>query len=146
LQPILRIMANIVELDKLELGHHSFDFQLDNAYLQGIEKSELLGGSVAVKAELDLHASSLELHMWVDGVVQLTCDRCLDSMDYAITADDDMEIEIGAQSLDLDWLAYELIVVNLPLVHSHQPGGCNPQMDALLQDHLCCPTEEPEIL
>ncbi|MCQ2330691.1 MAG: DUF177 domain-containing protein [Paludibacteraceae bacterium] len=138
-------MAEIIELDKLELGKHSFDFQLDNAYLSGIEKTELLGGAVSAKAELDLRPNTLALHVWVDGVVQVTCDRCLDSMDITIQADDDMEIEDDARTLDLQWLAYELIVVNLPLVHSHQNGGCNPQMAALLQDHLCT-AEEPEIL
>ena len=138
-------MAEIIELDKLELGKHSFDFQLDSAYFTGVEKTELLGGSVSAKAELDLHPNTLSLHVWVDGVVQVTCDRCLDSMDITIQADDDMEIEDGAHTVDLQWLAYELIVVNLPLVHSHQNGGCNPQMAALLQDHLCT-SEEPEIL
>jgi len=139
-------MEHIIELDKLEIGNHSFDFQLDSTYFISIDNTELLGGNVAVKAELDLHTSSFTLHVWVDGVVQVTCDRCLDKMDQPIQADDDMEIEPDARTLDLNWLAYELIVVNLPLVHSHQPGGCNPEMDALLQSHLCCTTEEPETL
>ncbi len=139
-------MATIIELGKLEVGKHSFDFQLDNAYFTSIEKTELLGGSVAAKAELDLHETSFTLHVWVKGTVQVTCDRCLDSMDIAIEADDDMEIEAGAKTLDLDWLAYEMIVINLPLVHCHPTGGCNPQMDALLQSHLCRTAEEPEIL
>ncbi len=146
MQPILRFMENIIELDKLELGRHSYEFSLDNAYFNDIEKTELLGGKVVVKAELDLRATTLSLHVWVDGVVQVTCDRCLESMDISVCEDDDMEIESDARSLDLNWLAYELIVVNLPLVHCHQPGGCNPEMDALLQSHLCCPPEDPEIL
>jgi hypothetical protein len=29
-------------------------------------------------------------------------------------------------------------------VHSHQEGGCNPEMDALLQDHLCTSLEDEE--
>ncbi|MCQ2310212.1 MAG: DUF177 domain-containing protein [Paludibacteraceae bacterium] len=139
-------MTNIVELDKLEIGKYNFDFQLDSAYFAAIEKTELLGGSVSAKVQLDLQERSLSLHVWVEGTVQVTCDRCLDSMDIDVEADDDMEIEPEARTLDLNWLAYELIVVNLPLVHCHQPGGCNPQMDALLQDHLCCTAEEPEIL
>ena len=136
---------HIIDLDKLEIGKYSFDFRLNNDYFTAIEKTELLGGNVAVKAVLDLRNSDYSLDMQVNGVVQVTCDRCLDSMDITIQADDDMEIEDDARTLDLQWLAYELIVVNLPLVHSHQNGGCNPQMAALLQDHLCT-AEEPEIL
>jgi len=142
----MRFMEHIVELDKLEIGRHSFEFQLDSTYFEGIENTELLGGDVAVKAELNLRSSSFALHVWVEGVVQVTCDHCLDCMDQPVKADDDMEIEPEAKTLDLDWLAYELIVINLPLVHCHQSGGCNPEMDALLQSHLCCPTEDPETL
>jgi hypothetical protein len=44
-------------------------------------------------------------------------------------------------TLDLQWLAYEIVSINIPLVHSHQPGECNQQMELLLHDHLC---DEPE--
>ena len=66
-------------------------------------------------------------------------------MDVAVNAEDDMEMDEGTEMLDLEWLAYELVIVNLPLVHSHQPGGCNPMMDALLQDHLCTMPEDEDI-
>ena len=51
---------------------------------------------------------------------------------------------MSPKQIDLSWLAYELIIVNLPLVHSHQDGGCNPEMDALLQDHLCAEVEDED--
>ena len=50
--------------------------------------------------------------------------------------------EIGV--LDLSWLLYELIEISLPIVHSHQPGECNPQMEELLRSHLCVQPEDPE--
>ena len=144
-------MENIINLDKLEPGIHHFAFHLDTAYLQGIEKTELLGGDIDAKAELNLLTSGFELKMAVQGTVSVTCDRCLEPMDMDITAEDDMTSDaLDAISenkkgnvVDLNWLAYGLTVVNLPLVHSHQDGGCNPQMDTLLQSHLCT-TEEPE--
>ena len=43
--------------------------------------------------------------------------------------------------LDLSWLAYEIVSINIPLVHSHQAGECNKHMELLLQDHLC---DEPD--
>ncbi|MCQ2345144.1 MAG: DUF177 domain-containing protein [Paludibacteraceae bacterium] len=137
---------HIIDLDKLEIGKYSFDFRLNNDYFTAIEKTELLGGNVAVKAVLDLRNSDYSLDMQVNGVVQVTCDRCLDSMDIEVNANDRFDSEEEEHSVNLNWLAYELIVINLPLVHSHQEGGCNPQMAALLQNHLCCTAEEPEIL
>lgn len=137
--------AHIIELSKLEIGDYSFDYELDSAYFQSVEKSEVLSGHVQAKAELALRERDFDLRIKVGGTVQVTCDRCLDPMDLAVDAEDDMEMDEGTEMLDLEWLAYELVIVNLPLVHSHQPGGCNPQMDALLQDHLCTMPEDDDI-
>ena len=137
--------AHIIELSKLEIGDYSFDYELDSAYFQSVEKSEVLSGHVQAKAELALRERDFDLRIKVGGTVQVTCDRCLDPMDVAVDAEDDMEMDEGTEMLDLEWLAYELVIVNLPLVHSHQPGGCNPLMDALLQDHLCTMPEDEDI-
>ena len=137
--------AHIIELSKLEIGDYSFDYELDSAYFQSVEKSEVLSGHVQAKAELALRERDFDLRIKVGGTVQVTCDRCLDPMDVAVDAEDDMEMDEGTEMLDLEWLAYELVIVNLPLVHSHQAGGCNPQMDALLQDHLCTMPEDDDI-
>ena len=137
--------SNIVALDSLELGVHVFDFQLDNAYFSEIENSELLGGEVKVEAQLNLREYDFDLDIAVKGLVQVTCDRCLDEMDVMVDAEEsEWEWDDEPKLIDLSWLAYELIIVNLPLVHSHQDGGCNPEMDALLQDHLCTDVEEDE--
>ena len=137
--------SHIIALDSLELGVHMFDFQLDSAYFNEIENSELLGGEVEVKACLNLRQYDFDLDIAVKGLVQVTCDRCLDEMDVAIDAEEnEWEWDDTPKHVDLSWLAYELIIVNLPLVHSHQDGGCNPEMDALLQDHLCTEVEDEE--
>ena len=134
---------HIVQLDKLELGEHLFDFQLDNSYFSTIEPSELLGGVTDVKVRLILHEEDFSVDMDIVGQVQVTCDRCLEAMNVDVDIyEEEIELEEDTQLLDLAWLAYELIIVNLPLVHSHQDGGCNPQMAALLQDHLCTALDE----
>ncbi|MCQ2346636.1 MAG: DUF177 domain-containing protein [Paludibacteraceae bacterium] len=146
---------HIINLDKLEIGRYSYDFVLDDAYLTAQERTELLGGKVEAHVALNLRANDFDLTVAVRGQVQLPCDRCLDPMNVDIDAEEDMaplldeEVEVidnrdAGRSLDLNWLAYELIVVNLPLVHCHPEGGCNPSMDSLLQDHLCSTTEEPD--
>ena len=130
--------AHIVLLDQLEIGEHLFDFQLDREYITTIENTELLGGAVDVKVRLILREDDFVVDMDIVGQVQVTCDRCLDAMNVDVDIyEEEMELEEDVKQLDLAWLAYELIIVNLPLVHSHQDGGCNPDMDALLQNHLC---------
>ena len=130
--------AHIVLLDQLEIGEHLFDFQLDREYFTTIDNTELLGGAVDVKVRLILREDDFAVDMDIVGQVQVTCDRCLDAMNVDVDIyEEEMELEEDVKQLDLAWLAYELIIVNLPLVHSHQDGGCNPDMDVLLQNHLC---------
>lgn len=142
----LRLIMTI-DLKTLDFGTHNYEFALASEYFQSIEKSEILGGNVAGSAQLMLQEDGFNLSMQVNGTVQVVCDRCLDAMDVDVDAqDEDIEVEEGATTLDLDWLAYELIVINLPLVHCHQQGECNPEMEKLLQQHLTtAPEEDTEV-
>jgi uncharacterized metal-binding protein YceD (DUF177 family) len=133
-----------IDLKRLPLGTHSFDIQLNNDFFASLEKTEILSGTVDCKATLNLREEDYQLNIAVHGTVFVVCDRCLDPM--PIDIDDEQEIfsedeDCPAETVDLSWLAYEIVSINIPLVHSHQPGGCNQQMELLLHDHLC---DEPE--
>ena len=114
-----------------------------NSFFASVEKSDVLGGEVFATAVLSLREDDYSLVMKVRGTVQVVCDRCLDAMDIEIDDEQDIEQEED-RTIDLAWLAYELVCINLPLVCCHPAGACNPQMDALLQQHLCSTDEEPE--
>ena len=140
------IPAHIVELEKLPMGTHRFDFRIGDDWLKTLEKTELLAADVTVQAVLHLRTTDFDLHIAAQGNVTVTCDRCLDPLTLEVNVEDDMDIEEGAKTLDLCWLAYELIIVNLPLVHSHPEGECNPLMSELLHAHLCRTDEEPDTI
>ena len=139
----------MIDLSRLPIGTHSFDIQLDDDFFASLEKSEILSGKVVGKVTLNLREEDYQLNIAVHGTVFVVCDRCLDPMPLEI--DDEQEIwsedEEGSQpsvlssQLDLSWLAYEIVSINIPVVHCHQAGECNKQMELLLQDHLC---DEPE--
>ena len=142
----------IIDLKRLPLGSHSFDIQLNDDFFASLEKSEILSGTVDGKVTLNLREEDYQLNIAVQGTVFVVCDRCLDPMPLEIedeqeifsedeeTGDDDEIVNRNSsfpQSLDLSWLVYEIVSVNIPIVHSHQPGECNQQMELLLQSHLC---------
>ena len=143
----------LIDLRRLPVGTHHFDYQLDNEFFALLEKSEILSGQVAAEAMLNLREDDYTLTISVHGTVSVVCDRCLEPMNIEIN--DEQEIFSAEEEedpmvngtypngkyLDLSWLAYEIVSVNIPLVHSHQPGECNPQMELLLHSHLC---DEPE--
>jgi len=151
----------IIDLSRLGIGSYVFDIELNDEFFASVEKSEILSGKVAAKATLNLREDDYSLMIAVRGTVFVVCDRCLDPMPLEI--EDEQEIwseeeeafdaegegfetrggkpKAKTQSIDLSWLAYEIVSINIPLVHCHPTGGCNPQMDLLLQSHLC---DEPE--
>ena len=139
----------IIDLRRLPIGTHQFDIQLDDAFFESLEKSEILRGDVACKATLNLREEDYQLNIAVRGTVFVVCDRCLDPMPLEIEDEqeifsDDEELdnrESRIDNLDLSWLVYEIVSINIPIVHSHQAGECNKQMELLLHDHLC---DEPE--
>ncbi len=148
----------IIDLQRQPVGSHSFDIQLDDEFFASLEKTEILHGNVSATVTLNLREEDYQLNIAVHGTVFVVCDRCLDPMPLEI--DDEQEIfsedevvpdETGkaidgkGTSLDLSWLAYEIVSVNIPLVHSHQEGECNKQMELLLHNHLCDEPEPDEI-
>ena len=136
----------IIDLKRLPVGRHEFDITLDDAFFRSLEKTEVLGGNVVGKATLNLREEDYQLNIAVQGTVFVVCDRCLDPMPLEISdeqeiwsddeADNDQSPMTNHQ-LDLTWLAYEIVCINIPIVHCHQPGECNKQMELLLHDHLC---------
>lgn len=142
-----------IDLRRLKTGRHEFEVTLDDGFFKELEKTEVLGGKVEAKIALNLREEDYWLTIAVHGTVFVTCDRCLDPMVLEIDASD--EFDSGEVSLkgdaslndeiDLSWLAYEIVSINIPIVHCHQAGECNKQMELLLQDHLCDEPEPEEI-
>ena len=139
----------MIDLSRLPIGTHVFGIQLDSDFFASLEKSEILSGDVAAKIVLNLREESYKLNIAVQGTVFVVCDRCLDPMPLDIIDEQEIWSEeeendlssMTTHQLDLSWLAYEIVSINIPLVHSHQAGECNKHMELLLQDHLC---DEPD--
>ena len=139
----------MIDLSRLPIGTHVFEIQLDSGFFASLEKSEILSGDVAAKIVLNLREESYQLNIAVQGTVFVVCDRCLDPMPLDIIDEQEIWSEeeendlssMTTHQLDLSWLAYEIVSINIPLVHSHQAGECNKHMELLLQDHLC---DEPD--
>ena len=130
----------IIDVKRLPIGIHSFDIQLNDDFFASIEKTEILSGKVLGTATLNLREEDYQLSIAVRGTVFVVCDRCLDPMPIDIADEQEIFSEDEDESLstiDLSWLAYEIVSINIPLVHSHQAGECNKQMELLLHDHLC---------
>jgi len=140
----------VIDLSRLPIGTHEFDIQLDDEFFASLEKSEILSGTVSAHATLHLREEDYSLNITVRGTVFVVCDRCLDPMPIDINDEQEIwsaeeeeisnlksQISNTNREFDLSWLAYEIVSINIPIVHSHQAGACNKHMELLLQEHLC---------
>ena len=133
--------GHIISLNRLDSGKHRFEFDLDTEYFAAIEHAFVSDGQIHVAAELTLRERDYDLYEHVYGSVEVACDRCLGPMDISVDNEDTITAEpLGTNAadneIDLAWLAYELITVNLPTVHYHPEGECRPEMAELLKSMM----------
>lgn len=149
----------IIDLGRLEQGRHELNYTLDDAFFAGLDQDEVLSGNVNAKVLVNASVDTFQVRVELEGEVNVTCDRCLDPVAEPVQAEDDILIKLAKEDceddtciylnaekplFDLGWLFYEEISVNLPIVCRHQPGECNPEMEKLLQSHLCTTIEDDE--
>lgn len=140
-----------LELRSLPLGIQQFNYVVDDAFFSQREGSEIRGGNVDVKLEVDHRNDYFDLTFMVKGTIVVGCDRCLDDMqlpvdtDYQVTLkyaeesniDDDELIEVSERERDYDLtdLIYDTIALTVPMKHTHAEGQCNAAMVAELDKH-----------
>lgn len=139
-----------IDFHTLPEGETAVAVGLGDSFFASIEGSEISQGDVHVDVSIrkTIHFSDLVLH--VTGTVQIICDRCLDPMDQPIDAEQRLTVKFGSERteeddiitvteedsvVDLSWLVYESIILNLPVKHVHAPGKCNPAMIQMLNEH-----------
>lgn len=145
-------MAAQLTLNLLLLtGSYEAEYDLSTPFFNREECADLLGGQGKAKVTVVPQGGAFRLHMGFEGQVSLVCDRCLDAVEMPLHCEEDLVLKVGQASLeaedneewidpqtglcDLDWLLFEMIVINLPMTHCHPNGECNPRMEALLQAH-----------
>ena len=129
-----------------------FEFKLDSAFFEALDQDEIQGGDVVVSGEAHpRHDGMVEAVYHVKGNVQVSCDRCLDPMDFPVevedstliategqdegTAEPDYVVSPRQREFDLAWAVYQAIELSLPLVRIHPEGQCNPERLAYIQTH-----------
>ena len=146
-----------INLNTLKKGVYEREWVLDDTFFTSLDQNEILGGEVSAKAKVTPIGHDFMLDIKAEGVVDVICDHCLDPMEQEVSVEEQLLVKLTAVDdddfiavnpatglLELAWLLYELIEVNLPIVHCHRQGECNPFMDELLRTHLTVQEVEPK--
>lgn len=137
----------LIPVKGLPMGENSFTFAIDGKFFQGFENSQIKDADCTVKVKVVRHQTLLNASCTVGGYVVCECDRCLDDLTLKVDVERDLTVGFGNVDVDeegsdedvmivdsseseisLDQFVYDYVCLSLPLVKTHAPGKCNPEM------------------
>ena len=140
-----------VVLKDLNTETRVYEYDLNEVYFKKIDSPEVQKGNVRAVVKATKKNMAYELDFFLEGVILIPCDRCLDTMEQNInykekllvkfgeTFSEENEIVIVPESdggINVAWFLYEFIVLNIPLKHVHAAGECNKTMATKLKRHI----------
>jgi uncharacterized protein len=149
-----------IPLAGLKEGRHSFEFEINEAFFEHFEESEVKKGTLVANVEIEKRSTLAELEIRIEGNVMVCCDRCLEMFLQQVICDDRLIVKFGknvgeddpdilslpadAPELDLTQHFYEFIMLALPIRRIHPDdilgnSTCDPEMLKKLREHI---TEE----
>lgn len=146
-----KFTAYKLPLRSLSEGKHEFDYTIDKQFFVNMEYADVRDADLAVHLTVDYHHDIYRLSFDIVGTVTLLCDRCLDDLvlpidttyninveygdDYDDESDDLLIIPRSDNDLNVAYMLFDTIVLQIPIKHVHPMGQCNRAMSALLKKH-----------
>ena len=81
---------------------HEYDFDLDQDFFALFDQTLVNGGSLTAHVVLDKSSLLLNFEFNINGTVNLTCDRSLETFDYPVAIKENLLVRFGEQELELD--------------------------------------------
>ena len=145
-----------IRFKELDLGEHSFDFEINKLFFDEFEKSEIQEGELKATVNLLKEERMITLSISIEGNVDIMCDRCLEYFGYPVDfngklyikpkreIEEQKEFIIGIEEddteINLAQYFYESIHLMLPLkrVHPDDENGnstCDKEMLKLIEKY-----------
>ena len=153
MQPKSVIMCSLeqlkIDLKGLQEASVVLEYDLGDDYFSALDGSQLEHGALHVSVSIRKMTGFFDLQFHTEGVVTVSCDRCLDDMEQPIVADNHLVVKLGDTYsddddtvtidenegiLDLSWFIYEFTMLAIPIKHVHAPGKCNSAMTQKLAE------------
>jgi uncharacterized protein len=141
----------IIPFVGLSLGSHKFEFDVTDAFFDGIEYSIIHKGNVRVELLLEKRETMLVGNYKINGTVETNCNRCNDPVETKVKGEYRLVYKFGTEPSDDESLIivypeqfeidirddiFELITVSLPLRSVHKKGECNEEMIEILGEYI----------
>jgi uncharacterized protein len=135
----------------LKLGKHNFEYEVTDAFFDGIEHSLIHKANVKAALILDKHENMLILEFKLEGYVSAECDRCLEFFDLPVSGEQELIVKLDGDApsaaddeivsiprnesvLNIAPYLYEYISLMVPLKKTHATlEECNQETIAVLK-------------
>lgn len=123
-----------VDLKGMATDTVSYRWQADNDFFSAVQGPEIRQGLLDVALRVKRTSGAYELEFQLQGEVEVTCDRCLESMNQPIDAFCTLRVVMGEDFVDdgdvvviperegvinVAWNIYEFAALQIPLRHVH---------------------------
>lgn len=139
-------------LKSLSLGVQDFNYHLGDDVFNETETIDAHHGDVNVQLSVERKTNDIfQLHFEFDGHITISCDRCLDDMEWEVETDYDISVKFGEdyddsrenvlvipshwRELDLLPIMRDSVLLTIPIKHVHPEGECNELMMERLGAH-----------
>ncbi len=152
----------------LKEGKYDFKFEIGKELFAYYQNSDITDAAILVEAIFEKKTSHLSFQFNIEGTIQTTCDRCLETIKLEINDSPELYINFGEETSDLtdidDTMTlarsedkidlkkhfYDYIILNLPIkkIHpddEHGNSTCNPEMIKKLEQYLSHSENDSEI-
>jgi uncharacterized metal-binding protein YceD (DUF177 family) len=136
-------------------GLHEFEHVVDDKFFEHFE-GEIRRGKVNVKVLLQKNSTNMEFHFIIKGMVEVTCDRCIDKFMFPIESTHHLYVKFGEEEYEEDddivvlpheaykinvaRYIFEFIHLSLPLQRFHPDdengqSTCDQEMIKKIEEH-----------
>ncbi|MEO9964624.1 MAG: DUF177 domain-containing protein [Reichenbachiella sp.] len=124
-----------IDIYGLKLGVHDFDFEFDKKLFENIEDSVIESGHGQCTVRLDKKETLISIDFKIEGVIELICDRSLESFDYSVQIEENLIVKYGEEfddsrddlliitdtqeSINVESFIYEYLTLAVPMKKVH---------------------------
>lgn len=149
-----------IPLKTLAPGVHTYEYELDRKFFEAIDGEEVKKGNVNVILNVRRTSSSFELNFDIEGVIKVSCTRCLDDMNLDVDTESRLIVKFGSEyseesdeiviipevegEINIAWFLYEFIALTIPIKHVHPKGECNRTVSSKFKKHQAVSADDDE--
>ncbi|WP_456458411.1 YceD family protein [Reichenbachiella sp.] len=148
-----------IDIYGLKIGVHEFDFEFDKKLFENVEDSVIESGHGKCTVILDKKERLISMDFKIEGMIELICDRSLESFDYPINIEENLIVKYGEEyddseddllvipdtqeSLNVASSIYEYLTLAVPMKKIH-PDFQDEEDDEGLEIALVYSSEDEE--